>query len=216
MKLYISYCEQTPQSANELRSILTSKVNVVSVTENTPNRAAILDELQQDTNSWLVLLLNENFLKSAPCMDAMLAFVQAVESNGRVIPVLVDGNSTNPYSDQIENTRIDLDRSSIVIQYQNYWTDTYLSLRKEKWNIPSEKLPAYEQEVTQARNISNEIAAFLRLVRNAGRISYEEFKADDYKVLFDKIALQYGKYTAEKIRNVITRRYSIGFALFRP
>jgi NADP-dependent 3-hydroxy acid dehydrogenase YdfG/Tfp pilus assembly protein PilF len=190
MKLFIAYASDNADAAQYLASDLSQYLTSVTLFDQaSPQRAAIISELQNTKSAALVLLMSENFLKAANMMDGMLSLVQQLEPANRLFAVLTDNIKTDGSPEEADKIRLDLDRSSIVINYQNYWTDTYLSLRKEKWNIASDQTEEYDKKVVTARNISNEIAAFLRLIRNMGYAHQDILASQNYKVLFEKIGV---------------------------
>jgi NADP-dependent 3-hydroxy acid dehydrogenase YdfG len=190
MKLFLAYATDNHAAAQHIIDDLQhSPFEIISFTNKTPNREAIMAEMRDTRDSMMLLLVSENYLKSAECMTGMLALGQIVEPTGRLLAVLTDNVRAEGATTDPTDLRLDLDRSSIVINYQNYWTDAYLALRKEKWNIPAEQMAAYDGQVVIARNISNEIAAFLRLVRNMGYTYQELLAANRYRLLFEKAGL---------------------------
>lgn len=191
MKLFLAYSTENHEAAKHLFDDLAgSPFDITAVTDASPNRAALMEEMRNNRNSLTLLLLSENFLKAPRNMEGMLSLVQAIEPTGRLVTVLTDNVKAPNAAEEPATYRLDLDRSSIVIQYQNFWTDTYLSLRKDKWNVPADRVEDYDRAVIIARNISNEIAAFLRLIRNSGYTPQEILVDNKYRILFEKAGLQ--------------------------
>ncbi|MEY4927774.1 MAG: hypothetical protein RI894_2210 [Bacteroidota bacterium] len=187
MKLFLVYSTENHEAAKHIFDDLArSPFDIVAVTDASPNRAAFLDEMRSNRSSLTLLLLSENFLKAPRNMEGMLSLAQAIEPTGRLVTVLTDNVKAPNATEEPATYRLDLDRSSIVIQYQNFWTDTYLSLRKDKWNVPADRVEDYDRAVVISRNISNEIAAFLRLVRNSGYTPQEILVDNKYRVLYEK------------------------------
>jgi NADP-dependent 3-hydroxy acid dehydrogenase YdfG/Tfp pilus assembly protein PilF len=190
MKLFIAYASDNADAANYLASDLSQySSSVILFDQASAQRAEIHAELQNSKSAALILLLSENFLKSPNIMDGMLTLSQHLEPVNRLFAVLTDNIKEDGSPEEADKIRLDLDRSSIVINYQNYWTDNYLSLRKEKWNVPAEQTEEYDRKVVVARNISNEIAAFLRLVRNMGYSHQDILASEGYQPLFEKLGL---------------------------
>ncbi len=191
MKIFLAYSTENHEAAKHIFDDLAqSPFDITAVTDASPNRQALMDEMRNNRNSLTILLLSENFLKAPRNMEGMLSLAQAIEPAGRLVTVLTDNVKLVGATEEPASYRLDLDRSSIVIQYQNFWTDTYLSLRKDKWNVPSDRVEDYDRAVIIARNISNEIAAFLRLVRNSGYTPQEILVDNKYRVLYEKSGLQ--------------------------
>ncbi len=191
MKIFLAYSTENHEAAKHIFDDLAqSPFDITAVTDASPNRQALMDEMRNNRNSLTILLLSENFLKAPRNMEGMLSLAQAIEPAGRLVTVLTDNVKLVGATEEPSTYRLDLDRSSIVIQYQNFWTDTYLSLRKDKWNVPADRVEDYDRAVIIARNISNEIAAFLRLVRNSGYTPQEILVDNKYRVLYEKSGLQ--------------------------
>ena len=127
----------------------------------------------------ILMLITDNFLKSAGCMHGALDALKEWAASGKLIPIVADGQQEKPGGGW-ENVPTSFDRVSNIIQYMNYWQDRYLELRKEKRHHEEDEKLEYELELTKA--ISTEAGEFLRYLRNLNWYSFDSFQAEDFRI----------------------------------
>ncbi len=131
----------------------------------------------------ILLLVSDNFLKSAQCMSGGLKFLQ--DRGADILPVIIDGQTKDDRTGAPISVPTQFDRVSDIIKYINYWQDQYLDLRKQKRQLHDElDEEKFNQHLRVMRDISGEIGEFLRTLRNMDFISFEEFRANGYERFF--------------------------------
>ena len=138
-----------------------------------------LQQASPQPNGNILLLITDNFLKSAGCMYGSLPALKEWADSGKLIPIVTDGRQRKPDGGW-EVLPTSFERVSNIIQYMNYWQDQYLELRKEKRHNEMDASIDQQLEITKA--VSSEIGEFLRYLRNLNWYPLDRFKADHYKV----------------------------------
>ncbi len=144
----------------------------------------LLDKMLQSSGK-IFLLISDNFLKSQTCMENALSFIQDSRLSSRILPVIIDGRFPDETNGSFYYVPTKFDRVSNVIRYMNHWQDEYLELRKQKRDIESEDLDAYNNQVQKIRTISSEIGEFLRHLRVMEYAHFVDFKNNQYKKFFE-------------------------------
>jgi len=183
-RITLAYCSDNQHVAKEIDRNL-SRVDYefehISCSQE-PGEANIAEALRQTQNP-IILLISDNYLKSASCMYDLLTTVQDLIRSGRIKPVVVDGVYRNA-DGSLQTVPTAFDRVSSVIQYMNFWQDKYLEVRREKRQASEEQESVLNERLKVIRSISSEIGEFLRFLRNMDYTTYPQFKANDYEVFF--------------------------------
>lgn len=130
----------------------------------------------------ILLIISDNFLKSAQCMNNSLRLLQ--ERSNDILPIIVDGQSRDEQTGAWSSTPTHFDRVSDIIKYINYWQDQYLDLRKQKRQVHDMDEERFNEHLRVMREISGEIGEFLRTLRNLPYLSYEEFTNNKFEAFF--------------------------------
>lgn len=130
----------------------------------------------------ILLIISDNFLKSAQCMNNSLRLLQ--DRSNDILPVIVDGQSRDEQTGELSSTPTHFDRVSDIIKYINYWQDQYLDLRKQKRQIHDMDEERFNEHLRVMREISGEIGEFLRTLRNLPYLSYQEFSNNNFEAFF--------------------------------
>ncbi|RMF26127.1 MAG: hypothetical protein D6765_09385, partial [Bacteroidetes bacterium] len=126
----------------------------------------------------VLLLVTDNFLKEAACLDRLLPALQNVAEGKGLLPVVAPGEGPEgPVETRFEKV-------SDIIQYMNHWQEAYLALRRERRQLPPEKIPAFDVKVERVKGISNAIGELLRFLRSVPHIQLEQLESSDYEALF--------------------------------
>lgn len=144
--------------------------------------ASRISSIKPNGSSQIVILISDNFLKSAGCMHGILQAAHTWGDENRLIPVVTDGIQYRE-DGTMESVPTSFDRVNHIIQYMNFWQEAYLELRKEK-----RADGAMSDKVTIVKEISGEVGEFLRYVRGMGYFEFEDYldillqrKEDDVK-----------------------------------
>lgn len=143
-----------------------------------------LHEQLRITTGKIILLISDNFLRSAACMYELLPTFQDLIRSDRVKAIIVDGYYKNPETGVITTQSTSFDRVSNVIQYMNHWQDQYLEVRRQKRQVSSIEETVLNEQLRVIRSISSEIGEFLRFLRNRDYTTYTEFRAQNFKSFF--------------------------------
>lgn len=131
----------------------------------------------------ILLIVSDNYLKSAQCMSGGLKLLQ--ERGSDILPIIVDGVSKDENNGKTTSVPTQFDRVSDIIKYINYWQDQYLDLRKQKRQMADElDEEKFNQHLRVMRDISGEIGEFLRTLRNMDFVEYPDFIANSYERFF--------------------------------
>ncbi len=143
-----------------------------------------LNEQLASNNNPILLLITDNFLKSAQCMNQSLDLIQS--KGDQIIPVIGPGARRNPETGEMQKVQTNFERVSDIIQYINYWQDQYLELRRQKRHLKEElNEEDFNRHLKVMREISSEAGEFLRLLRSMDYITFEELQENHYQALFE-------------------------------
>ena len=129
------------------------------------------------------LIISDNFLKSSVCLQNGLSYLQALIKNEQVIPIIIDGVSTDVAGNQIA-VPTEFEKVSNVIKYMNFWQEKYLELRKLKRSIPEAEEEVFVEKLKIVRSISSEVGEYLRNLRDTNYYTLEEFSANNFEAFF--------------------------------
>jgi len=186
-RIALAYCIDNVQIAEEIENRISAaspyQFDHVYCKRNT-NEASIAERLE-DFSGPILLIISDNFLKSAQCMKKGLAFLQ--KKGAQVLPVVADGFAADDDSGRVKKIQTNFERVSDIIQYINFWQDQYLDLRRQKRQIEGLDEETFSAHLKVMREISSEAGEFLRLLRNMDYVSSEELMAENFRRFFDSI-----------------------------
>lgn len=179
----LAYCIDNVQLAEKIAQELTSVGHAPQHyygSKSSPEKS-LFEQLTNHSGP-ILLLVTDNFLRSAQCMVGGREFMQ--DNREAVLPIVADGirqdESRNTYAVPTQFERI-----SDIIQYINYWQDQYLDLRKQKRELEDEiDEVTFSEHLRSVRSISGETSEFLRLLRNTEHVTYEELEETHYEAVF--------------------------------
>lgn len=137
--------------------------------------------------NFVFILVSTNFLKNVNCMNRSLFMLQELTMNNRVQPIIIDGREQTEGTNSFENIPTEFGRMTHVIRYMNFWQDKYLDLRKDRREITSEKVDAFDEQLKVIRSISSEMGDFLKALKNSNYWTYEQLTQDGYQIFFQNI-----------------------------
>jgi len=147
------------------------------------NPDAPLGERLRNQSNPILMVVTDNFLKSAQCMSKGLQLLQS--RNEHILPIVADGRTKNEETGEVESVTTNFERVSDIIQYINYWQDQYLDLRRQKRQLQGLDEEKFNEHLRVMREISSEAGEFLRILRNMDYISFDRFKANSFEAFFD-------------------------------
>ncbi len=179
----LAYCLDNMSVADEIEGQLSAARIQFKHFYGTENLDELtLAEKLSDTDLPIILIISDNFLKSAQCMGLGIEMLQ--KKNGQVFPVIVDGIEKDEQSGEISHVQTNFDRVSDIIKYINFWQDQYLELRRKKKSVPDLDEDKFNARLKRLRDISSEVGEFLRLLRSMDHHTYESFANNDFERFF--------------------------------
>ena len=184
--IILAYCLDNIRVAEEIERQLSPVINRIEHVygKKSTSEGSIPEQLQGKAGA-IVLIISDNYIKSAQCMNQALRLLQ--ERNASILPVVINGQYKDSQTGEITTTETKFDRVSDIIQYINYWQDQYLDLRKQKRSLQGLNEEKFNAHLKVMRNISSEVGEFLRLLRSVDFISYEEFTENHFESFFQFI-----------------------------
>lgn len=159
----------------------------------------ILASTDARANSLILVLVSDNFLKSADCMRRLMLFTQE-ENIAILLPVLVDGSRLD-VAGKLEAYATNIATIQDTIFYRDFWYDEWIRLRKLGNSATEDELRELESCKNFAKKMQPMMNTILRHLNNARPQTLALLQADEYEYLFDKLAL--------KELNTAERRYSL-------
>jgi NADP-dependent 3-hydroxy acid dehydrogenase YdfG/Flp pilus assembly protein TadD len=179
----IAYCADNERLAKEIEHQLRPagyQFHLMPCTRTTADKS--LPDQLLDQPYPILLLISDNFLKSAQCMSRGLRLLQ--EKRHQIQPVVIDGVVKDEHSGEWTTIPTDFERVSDIIQYINYWQDQYLDLRRQKRQMKDFDEQAFNEHLKAMREISSEAGEFLRVLRSMDFRVYPDFKANAFEAFF--------------------------------
>lgn len=152
-------------------------------------KQTLFDQISSNTQP-VMLLISDNFLKSANCMENMQRFI--LDEERKVAYVFVNGISNDPDSGEEIAVPTVIDRISDMIRYITFWHDKTLEVRGEKSNIDTTDSDAFVQYFSRFRSLSNDVGEFLRQLRNHNPLQITEFADNGFETFFEWMEDQEG------------------------
>ncbi|GJM34602.1 MAG: hypothetical protein DHS20C18_36030 [Saprospiraceae bacterium] len=181
-KIALAFCEENKERAEATRKNLEPSGLSFEMVQLSKSRPDIqLTEVLQSITGPIILLVSDNFLKSTQCLAGGLRFLQ--DKKEQLLPIVLDGYQEND-AGQMETVSTQFDRVSDIIQYINFWQDRYLSMRRQKRQLPNIDEDTFNIHLKNMRDISTEVGEYLRILRSIDHYTIEQFEANDYQLFF--------------------------------
>jgi hypothetical protein len=127
----LAYCLDNIHAAEDIDQILSqASYRFEHVYGKKTTSEPSLNEQLRTHEGPILLLITDNFLKSAQCMNQSLDLIQ--EKGDQILPIIAPGTRRDEKTGQLLEAPTNFDRVSDIIQYINYWQDQYLYLRRQK------------------------------------------------------------------------------------
>ena len=124
----IAYCPENQELADSLAASLRSAGNEITLSDCSSGG---LGKAGETADANIILLMTDNFLKNAGCLENGLAAAQKLVENNRLTTVVADGFTVDA-SGEKQVVHTSFERVSNVIHYMNHWQDRYLELRRQR------------------------------------------------------------------------------------
>jgi NADP-dependent 3-hydroxy acid dehydrogenase YdfG/Tfp pilus assembly protein PilF len=175
----LAYCVDNEDIARDIQSLLGNYARFQTLVAGGDNGNLPLAEQIRQFGGPCILLVSDNFLRSAACMYGGLSLVQDMQY--RLLPVVVDGKKDG------RAISTSFERVTDIIQYINYWQDQYLDLRRQRHELSGLDEDTFNEHLRLVREISSEAGEFLRHLRSLDHYSFAQFAANDYYAFFSFI-----------------------------
>lgn len=129
----------------------------------------------------LILMVSDNFLKSADCVHQLLPALR--EKSPLSVQIIVLSEGLEAETGTTSPTR--LDRIGQILHYINFWQDRYLKLRKRQAE-ESIRTEAFETELKRTRQIAFDIGNLIEYFREQSAYPWDAFTANHYELFFRK------------------------------
>lgn len=148
---------------------------------NNPGES-IYDQISNN-QSPVLLLISDNFLKSANCLENILELVN--QSPFPIYFVFTNGKNTDPETGIIESVPTVIDRISDMIRYITYWHDQTLEIRNHRNALSPGEADAFQAHFLRTREVANAIGELLRIMRNKSVIQLPDFAEHSFQAFFE-------------------------------
>ncbi len=186
-RVFLAYCIENQTVASKIISAINGKSEVEKIIFDANTGIKTLAAKVRDNSTPIVLLVSDNFLKNESCMQDALVVLQNLATQKRLIPVTTEGVYAKNGNGEFYTVPTSFDRVSNVIQYMNYWQDSYLELRRARPSNVDEM--AFNERVRVVRTISSEIGELLRFLRAIEYFSFENLEETRFAGLFRILGL---------------------------
>lgn len=189
--LHLIYAEEQIEEVQQLLGKLDDAA--FDIKGNEP-REALSEALKQNPQDALLLLINDNFLRSLNCMDDIDDLTRSYRE--RLLCVAVPSIRENPDGVAPESYYASFTTINESMKYRDYWYDEWIRLRKTRNKATEAERPAIEAKVAIAHKASTTVGAFIRTINSTGLKSLDDMVKDDYQLLFELMDM--GQLPAEK------------------
>ena len=139
----------------------------------------------EKSDSPLILLVSDNFLKSAECLYGFFDVFKQVRDTRELVVIVCEGKAQ--VNNDFEQVPTSFEKLSGLIKYLNNWQNKYLDLRTQKRSIPDEQREEYEQELRVIRNISTEVGDFMKSINELGPLDFPDLANTNFEAFYQKV-----------------------------
>ncbi len=134
-----------------------------------------------------LVLVSDNFLKSADCMKRLLAFTQE-ETLPLLLPILIDGKQTDAEGNTV-SVPTEIAAIQNIIYYRDFWYDEWIRLRKQGNFATEDELKEIEAQKNFSKKMQPMMNTILRHINMSLPQSLEGLRAAHYELLFARLGL---------------------------
>lgn len=190
-RILLAYCRDNAELAQNIDQQL-SRIGIPfeHVSDQSGHPSGHLAHYLAKVAEPVLLLVTDNFLKSAACLDGLLGTLQGLTREGRVVPVVADGFRRTA-DGGTESVPTHFDRMVYALQYMNHWQSAWLDLSDSQHHAEGHAKEMLIEALNTTRNVANEMGDIISALREAGPVEYPEFAANDYAAFFQRFGLQH-------------------------
>jgi NADP-dependent 3-hydroxy acid dehydrogenase YdfG/Tfp pilus assembly protein PilF len=186
-KAYLIYCEDNKNVAKNISENL--KRIGIEFTHDTfdPSEHTYIRQQYLNSSAPIFILVSDNFLKSENCMQNILELVEDSRLKGRIKPIILEGRQRIQGTNQYESVPTKFERLGDVVNYINYWSIQYQTIRAEMRHATDDRIIALEPKLHLIQEISTNILGdFMRYLRGSNYVAYKRLENDNFRQLFDE------------------------------
>jgi NADP-dependent 3-hydroxy acid dehydrogenase YdfG len=176
-KMFLVYCAENQSLAAELSAELAALGIAVHADCRLPETRTENAMAMARSHAPVLLLVTDNFLRSLDCIDGFSELLKTLES--QLVVAVAPGtrpDPNNPSATVVVPTAFDTVNE--VMQYRDYWYETWVGLRKLRSASPESEQSRLDAEVAIAQKASTATGSFLRQLRELGPIPLDRLRAD--------------------------------------
>ncbi|WP_316795292.1 toll/interleukin-1 receptor domain-containing protein [Pedobacter agri] len=181
-QVFFSYCWANKQLAEKIYSdIKDAGIDCKKDTVDMQYRDNIIDFMESIREAdYAILLISDNYLKSANCMVEFSHLMKERGVEKKVLPIIVAGTEIYTTTDRLK--------------YLSYWKDQHAEMKTALELVDVEDALEENKKLREIRNISQDINANLNFVSTLLNVPIEELEISKYEPLLNII----GQYRSAK------------------
>jgi NADP-dependent 3-hydroxy acid dehydrogenase YdfG len=191
--VYIFFSEANSIEANQIAEDL-KRTNINCIVNK--STAEKVEGLTQDKEATGLLLVSDNYLKS---IEETKDLDQLLDENlsGQLISIITHGRRLKAGTSQMEVYPTKIQTLNNVMYYRDFWYEEWIALRKKSKGAAEEELDALNEQKEIAKKMSvGSISNYIRKINSSEPVSWDQFCAQGYQMLFDQAGL--GTSTVEE------------------
>jgi NADP-dependent 3-hydroxy acid dehydrogenase YdfG len=190
-KIIIAYCRDNMELARTLDQQLSTIGIAFEHLTNMPGATAgdFASQLH-NTNSPVLLLITDNFLRNLNCLYGTTAIIKSKIIDNQLIPIVADGIKTEANQQNTEKVPTRFDRVIHAIQYLNHWQNASLEASAQIEQTPTSQKQEAEIQVEKIKKTSSEIGDLLNFVRENEYFIWDDFVKNDFLLFFKQFGIQ--------------------------
>lgn len=176
------------EQIEEVQQLLDKLDTAAFETKHNESRDNLSEALKNNPQDGLLLLINDNFLRSLNCMEEIDDLTRSYRE--QLLCIAVPSIRENPDGVAPETYYASFTTINESMKYRDYWYDEWIRLRKARNQATDAERAAIEAKVAVAHKASTTVGAFIRTINSAGLHSLDDLVKDDYQLVFELLGLE--------------------------
>lgn len=190
-KIHLIYCKANESEAiTTIKSLAPAGFEFIKINDVDYEDNQTFAEVISQMGGKALLLISDNFLKSKTCLNDSTKTLQSLLKQHKLLPIIVDGLYKDDSEVGFKLVATQLSKMGHIMKYMSYWQEQYLSARRKKRKASEEEKAICETEIKIVKSISNEIADFLKFLKDRKCIDYPAFQDNDFDAFFKFMGIQ--------------------------
>jgi NADP-dependent 3-hydroxy acid dehydrogenase YdfG/tetratricopeptide (TPR) repeat protein len=179
--LHLAFCQENSQLADVLEKNA-PEIGYVRISDADYTTPGTFAQALTDAPGKVLLLVTDNFMKSAACMSGMLQALLGLMRQDRVLVAIANGVSEENGVQTSVETHID--RVVYAIQYMNYWQQRYLALSDQYYHAPEDKKANLFQQQQAIHDIADQAGELISALRDCEPIKWDYLSVTGFDRLY--------------------------------